>query len=87
MNYDLDMPGYIQDMADWLNGNKVHPCNFDNAYAGFEVMMAMFHGVVDGGQIALPITTGRNELDELKEKMADSKLFVTLEESKKEYNC
>ena len=46
MNYDQDMPGYIQDMADWLDHGRVHPCSFDNAYAGFEVMMAMFRSAV-----------------------------------------
>ena len=24
MNYDLDMPPYIQDIADWLDGTRVH---------------------------------------------------------------
>jgi hypothetical protein len=27
MNYDLDMPPYIQEMADWLDGTRVHPCS------------------------------------------------------------
>ena len=35
MNYDLDMPPYIQEMADWLDDpQKVHPCNFDHAALG-----------------------------------------------------
>ena len=35
MNYDLDMPPYIQEMADWLDDDKkLHACNFDSAYAG-----------------------------------------------------
>ncbi|MFA5192571.1 MAG: Gfo/Idh/MocA family oxidoreductase, partial [Verrucomicrobiia bacterium] len=25
MNYDADMPPYIQDMADWIDGTKLHP--------------------------------------------------------------
>ena len=30
MNYDLDMPPYIQEMADWLDDDKkVHACNLD----------------------------------------------------------
>ena len=87
MNYDLDMPGYIQDMADWLNNGKVHPCCFENAYNGFEIMMAMFRGAAQGGQITLPLEKPVNELEELKNKMSDSKLQVTLEESKKEFNC
>ncbi|MCW5982191.1 MAG: hypothetical protein KIT09_29155 [Bryobacteraceae bacterium] len=28
MNYDVDMPPYIQQMADWLDAEaNVHPCN------------------------------------------------------------
>ncbi len=35
MNYDLDMPPYIQEMADWLDDDaQVHPCNFWSAYNG-----------------------------------------------------
>jgi predicted dehydrogenase len=88
MDYALDMPGYIQDMAVWLNDDaKVHACCFANAYAGFEIMMGMFRSAAMGGQIALPLATGMNELAALKKTMPDSKLLVTLEESKKEYNC
>lgn len=86
MNYDLDMPGYIADMADWLNNdNKVHECCFENAYSGFEVMMAMFRGIVDGGQISLPLAGGRNELAELSTKMPDRKIINSLQESNNEY--
>src|SRR5438552_13134471 len=34
MNYDLDMPPYIQEMADWLDNKKVHQCNFEHASLG-----------------------------------------------------
>ena len=87
MSYDLDMPGYIQDMADWLRDGKPHPCSFDNAYAGFEVMMAMFRSAARGGQVTLPLEDGANELEELKQAISDAPLQVTLEESHKEYGC
>ena len=87
MNYDMDMPGYIKDIADWLNKGKIHPCCFENAYTGFEVIMAMYRSVVKGGQISLPLTTSANELEELKKVIPNTKLLVTLEESRKEYNC
>ena len=52
MNYDLDMPPYIQEMADWLDDEKkVHACNFQTAYEGFEIMMALCRSVIEGGQI------------------------------------
>lgn len=87
MNYDTDMPGYINDMVEWLNNGKESNCGFNNAYAGFEVMMGMFRSAAVGGQVALPITTGENELELLKKNMSDNQLFVTLGDSKKEYNC
>ena len=58
MNYDLDMPPYIQEMADWLDDEKqVHPCNFESAYQGFEIMMALCRSAAGGGQVALPLTS------------------------------
>jgi len=42
MNYDLDMPPYVAEIADWLDDDrKVHSCNFNSAYAGFEIMMGL----------------------------------------------
>ena len=41
MDYAHDMPPYIQEMADWLDDpEKVHPCNGETAFNGFQVMMA-----------------------------------------------
>jgi hypothetical protein len=87
MAYDLDMPGYIQDMADWLDRGMVHPCCFENAYAGFEVMVGMLRSAARGGQVALPLPDGANELEELRRAVSDATLQVTLEESRKEYGC
>ena len=59
MAYDLDMPPYIQEMADWLdNPQKVHQCNFDHACLGAEIMLALQRSAVEGGQIALPLASG-----------------------------
>jgi len=85
MSYDLDMPGYIQDMAAWLDQGKVHPCCFANAYAGFEVMMGTFRSAARGGQVELPLTEPADELEELKKALSSAPLQVTLEESRKEY--
>jgi predicted dehydrogenase len=85
MAYDQDMPGYIQDMADWLEGGKVHPCCFDHAYAGFEVMMGLYRSAARGGQVALPLREAADELDELRRALSAAPVLVTLEESKKEY--
>jgi predicted dehydrogenase len=86
MSYDLDMPGYIQDMADWLDRGKVHPCCFENAYAGFEVMMGILRSAARGGQVMLPLPDGADELEELRRSLSRAPLQVTLEESRKEYS-
>ncbi len=86
MNYDLDMPPYIQDMALWLDDEqKPHPCRFEVAYQGFEIMTALCRSVVEGGQVALPLTTGMDELAALKAKLPDRKVLFSLAENAKEY--
>jgi predicted dehydrogenase len=88
MNYDYDMPPYVQQMADWLDDDKkVHPCCFANAYKGFEVMAGFYRSVAEGGQIALPLTTGADEIALLKEKVSAKKIILTLTESAKEYGA
>ncbi|HEY3915402.1 MAG TPA: Gfo/Idh/MocA family oxidoreductase [Verrucomicrobiae bacterium] len=86
MNYDLDMPPYVQEMADWLDDEKrIHPCNFATAYEGFEIMMAMCRSVIEGGQIALPLTSGMDEIAALREKLPSKKVLFSLAENAKEY--
>lgn len=86
MNYDLDMPPYIQEMADWLDDNsKVHSCNFESAYKGFEIVMALCRSAAEGGQIALPLTGGKDDLALLKEAMPDTAVIPSTEANRKEY--
>jgi hypothetical protein len=86
MNYDYDMPPYVQQMADWLDDDRnVHPCAFANAWKGFEIMSAMYRSVAEGGQVALPLTQGADEIAMLKEKVSPKKVMLTLAESAKEY--
>ena len=86
MNYDLDMPPYIQEMADWLDDSKkVHQCNFDHACLGAEIMLAMQRSAAEGGQIALPLASGADEQALLKAKLADRPVLVSCEQNKKEF--
>jgi predicted dehydrogenase len=86
MNYDLDMPPYIQDIADWLDDDRnVHPCNFENAYAGFEIMMALCRSAVDGGQVALPLTDAADETEMLRAYLADRKVLPSTPANAREY--
>jgi len=86
MNYDLDMPPYVQDMADWLDDDgRVHPCNFTDAYKGFEIMMAFCRSVAERGQIALPLTTPADELALLDASVPDRRVLLGMVGSAKEY--
>lgn len=86
MNYDLDMPPYIQQMADWLDDERcVHPCNFASAFKGFEIMMAMCRSAAEGGQVALPLGAAADELEMLKRSLADRKVLLSMAANEKEY--
>jgi predicted dehydrogenase len=66
MDYDHDMPPYIQDIASWLDDPaKIHPCNGERAFKGLEVMMAACRSVVQRGKITLPLGPGEPELEAL----------------------
>jgi predicted dehydrogenase len=86
MNYDLDMPPYIDQMADWLDDDRhLHPCNFDSAYAGFEITMALCRSAAGRGQVALPLTAPADELQLLKAAVPDSKVLLSMAANAKEY--
>jgi len=85
MNYDHDMPPYIQEMADWLDGKQVHQCNFDHACLGAEIMLAMQRSAARGGQVALPLTEGADEQTLLKAKVGTTPVLVSFEQNRKEF--
>jgi predicted dehydrogenase len=86
MDYEHDMPPYVQEMADWLDDEaKPHPSRFAHAYHGLEIMSALYRSAIDGGQVALPLTSGMDEIDGLKRNVPDKKVLMTLAESAKEY--
>lgn len=86
MDYDHDMAPYVQQMADWLDDeSEPHPARFERAYQGLEIMAALYRSAAEGGQVALPLTTGMDELEALRGKVPDRKVLMTLEESSKEY--
>jgi predicted dehydrogenase len=86
MNYDLDMPPYVDQMADWLDDDtRVHPCNGESAHKGFEIVMGMLRSVVARGQIALPLGPGEPELDALSRVLPDAPVLVSFDENRKQY--
>jgi predicted dehydrogenase len=86
MNYDHDMPPYIQEMADWLDDDsRVHSCSFESAYKGHEILMALARSAALGGQAALPLASGMEEITLLKEKLPAGKVLLSMKENAKEY--
>jgi len=86
MNYDLDMPPYIEDIVRWLdNDEQVHPCNGESAYEGFEIIMGLLRSVVQRGQIKLPLVPGEPELEAIA-KVLPPGVFVSDEISRSEYS-
>ena len=86
MNYDLDMPPYIQDMAAWLDDSaRVHPCSLANASLGAEIMFALQRSAGEGGQIALPLTEGQDEQTLLRTMMPRRPALASCEANKKEF--
>jgi len=86
MNYEHDMPPYVQDIADWLDDpGRPHPCRFENAYKGFEIMMALCRSAAEGGQVALPLAEGADELAALREALPDRPVLLSFAGNEKEY--
>lgn len=87
MNYEHDMVTYVQEMADWLDDNeKVHSCCFEHAFMGFEVMMAMCRSVLEGGQVALPLETGGDEINALRTELKDKAVLLGSPEHAAEFS-
>ncbi len=86
MNYDLDMPPYVRDMARWLDDDgQVHPCNGESAYHGFEIAMAMLRSIVERGQVKLPLGPGEPEVEALSRVLPDRPVLVSCASNRKEY--
>jgi hypothetical protein len=86
MNYDLDMPPYVDQMADWLDDEaKVHPCNGDAAHKGIEITMAALRSVIERGQVKLPLGRGEPELLALERVLPNRPVLLSSEANRKEY--
>ena len=88
MDYDHDMAPYVQEIADWLDDDgRPHPLRFERAFHGLEIMSALYRSATEGGQIALPLAIGQDELDGLRGRVPNRKVLMTLAESAKEYKA
>ncbi len=65
-NAQLDQPPYIRDIAAWLDDPKrVHPCNGESAYKGFEIVMAICRSAIERRPIRLPLEPAEPEIERL----------------------
>jgi predicted dehydrogenase len=86
MDYEHDMPPYVDQMADWLDdAAKPHPARFERAYQGLEIVSGLYRSAIEGGQIALPLTAGADEIEGLRAQVPDRKVLIPVGESAKEY--
>jgi hypothetical protein len=72
-------------MADWLDGTRVHPCNFETAYKGFEIMMAFCRSAAQGGQVALPLGSAADEIQLLRDSVPDRRVILSMAANAREY--
>jgi len=63
----------------------VHPCNFDHACMGAEIMLALQRSAAEGGQVGLPLTAGADELSMLRANVPDRPVLVSCEQNKREF--
>lgn len=76
MDYAHDTPIYVQHIADWLDDpSKVHPCNGESAWKGFEIMMALCRSAIQRGKVELPLQAGMPELDVLAKVLGHKNRF------------
>ncbi|HEV2493356.1 MAG TPA: Gfo/Idh/MocA family oxidoreductase [Terriglobia bacterium] len=61
-----DQPLYIRDIALWLDDpGRVHPCNGESAFRGFELLMALCRSALERRKVALPLEPGEPEIEGL----------------------
>ena len=65
---EKDQPLYIRDLADWLDdSSKVHPCNGEITYHGFELVMATCLSSLERRKVTIPIESCEPIMERLKE--------------------
>ena len=58
-----------------------------HAWQGFEIVTGLYRSAIDGGQIALPLTSGVDEIEALKSRVSPRPVLMTLAESANEYKA
>lgn len=67
-----DQPLYIRDLADWLDDpGKIHPCNGEITYHGFELAMGICLSSLERRKISLPLRTSEPIIERLRRELPD----------------
>ena len=67
-----DQSPYIKDLADWLdNPTKIHPCNGEVTYHGFELAMGICLSSLEKRKINLPLKTSEPIVERLRRELSD----------------
>jgi len=73
----LDQPPYIRDIALWLDdASRLHPCNGESAFKGFEIVMAICRSALERRRVFLPLERGAPEIQRLGAVLTGSQRFV-----------
>lgn len=65
-NAQSDQLLYVEGIALWLDdANCVHPCNGENAFKGFEILMGICRSAIERHKITLPLAPGLLEMASL----------------------
>jgi len=70
-----DQPAYIRDLADWLDDSgKIHPCNGEVTYHGFEILMGICLSSLEKRKISLPLKTSEPIIERLGQELPEETL-------------
>ena len=68
----LDQPPYMRDLADWLDDDsKVHPCNNEDSYVGFEIAMGIAESALTHKRIDLPFEPEGDIIERMRRLLPD----------------
>ena len=62
---------YIEDIALWLDGKKVHPCDGEGGFKDQKIMCGLMRSAVERRRIDFPLSPGEPELDALARVLPD----------------
>jgi len=67
-----DQPPYLRDLAYWLDDPaRVHPCNGEVSYHGFELMMGICLSALENKKVTIPFVTKESIIERMRRELSD----------------